>query len=94
MDMSARAVIEDGQIVIRLPIENIPTAVDGAADLGTLDAPFKVIDPQAFAQDLVSTLNDEDEEGTTMIHKMFDKAFNIAADQGAAGMADADGEPY
>lgn len=84
--MSGRAVIEDGNIVIRFRIDALPTAVEGAAALGALDAPFKVTDPDAFANDLVSQLNDEDEQGTTMVHKMMDRAFNQAADQGAFGI--------
>jgi hypothetical protein len=90
MDMSAQAVIEGDAVVIRLPIANLPVAVSGAASLGTLDPPFKVTDASAFAKDLVRQLNDEDDEGTTMVHKMFDQAFNDAAEQGADGITEFD----
>lgn len=91
-DMSGQAVIEDDAIVIRLPIVNIPVAVEGANAIGAFDAPIKVIDAAAFAKDIILELNREDEEGTTMVHKMFDKAFNEAAEQGAQGIADEDDE--
>jgi hypothetical protein len=89
-DTSGEAVIEDGHIVIRFRIDALPTAVAGAAALGTLDAPFKVTNAEAFAKDLVSQLNEEDEQGTTMIHRMMDEAFNQAADQGAFGTSISD----
>lgn len=53
MDMSAQAVIEGDAIVIRLPIANLPAAVDGAVAMMTVDPPFKVTDAKAFAADLV-----------------------------------------
>lgn len=85
-DTSAQAVIEGDQIVIRLPIENLPVAVEGARSLQTLEGRWKVTDANAFAKDLVRALNDEDEEGTTMVHKMFDKGFNEAFEQGPDGV--------
>lgn len=81
-----RAIIEDGAIVIRIALDTLPLVVDGAWGTGAMDTRYKVTDPAAFAADLVRELNDEDERGTTRIHRMFDKAFENAIDQGAEGI--------
>lgn len=86
MDMSGRAVIEDGAIVIRVPIANLPAVVEGSWAAGGMDTRFKVTDPEAFAKDLVIELNDENEIGTTRVHKMFDKAIEGAINWGAEGI--------
>jgi hypothetical protein len=51
-----------------------------------MDVGFKVTDPDAFAKDLVIELNNENEIGTTCIHKMFDAAIEEAINQGAFGI--------
>lgn len=83
-DPGGKALIEDGYIVIRIQIDALPIIVEGAVSLGNLD-PMKITDAAAFAKDLVETLNNEDEQGTTLIHEMFDEAIGEAADQGAQG---------
>jgi hypothetical protein len=85
--MNAEAVVEDGCIVIRLAIKNLSMAVEGAYALGAIDAPMTVTDADEFANDVVSALNDEDEEGTTLVHQMFDKAFNHIGENGSLGIA-------
>lgn len=35
---------------------------------------FTVTDKEGFAKNIVSQLNDEAEDGTTLVHRMFDKA--------------------
>ena len=83
---AAQAVIEDGVIVIRLAVDAIPSAVRGGVDMMAIDPPFRVTNAKAFAKDVVRALNDEDEDGTTPIHRMFDAAFNEAAEWGADGI--------
>lgn len=86
MDTSAQAIIENDEIVIRVPFKYLPTIVEGAWALNALDKRFKLTDAALFAKNMVRALNDEDEQGTTMIHKMFDKAINEALEQGAEGI--------
>ena len=81
----AEAAIEDDQIVIRVSIAAIPDAVRAGVDLLAIDPPFKVTDPVLFAPELIRALNDEDEEGTTPIHRLFDAAAIAAFEQGAEG---------
>lgn len=83
---SAQAIIENDEIIIRVPIKYLPVIVEGAWALNALDTRFKLTDASLFAKALVSALNDEDEQGTTIIHKMFDAAINEALEQGAEGI--------
>lgn len=80
------AIIKDDAIIIRVPLKTLPEVVEGAWTLGALDMRCKLTDIPAFAKALVGALNDEDEEGTTLIHQMFDKAINDTLENGAEGI--------
>lgn len=80
------AIIKDGALTIRVPVSELGTLVEGSWATGNLDTRFAVTDPDAFAEDLARELNSDDEEGTTMIHRMFDAAINEAIEQGADGI--------
>lgn len=86
MDNNGRAVIEDGAIVIRVLVNSLQDVIEGTWATGNLDVRYKLTNPEDFAKDLVLELNDEDEEGTTPIHRLFDKAMSRAIDQGAFGV--------
>ncbi|HVJ31628.1 MAG TPA: hypothetical protein VND94_00815 [Terriglobia bacterium] len=86
MDRSGTAVIEDGAVIIRVSLAALPAVVEGAWAIRALETRFKVTATDIFAKELVRALNDEDEQGTTMIHKMFDAAINEAIEQGAEGV--------
>lgn len=86
LENSGRAIIEDGSMVIRIALEALPMIVEGSWAAGGMDTRYKVTDPAAFAADLVRELNDESEDGTTRIHRMFDKAIENAIGQGAFGI--------
>lgn len=78
--------IEDGHIVIRLPIAALPLIVDHE-HLDEEGAPaFILTDVHAFAAAVVHELRHESEDGTTMVHKMFDNAVLDAIDSGADGV--------
>jgi hypothetical protein len=81
-----KAVIEKGSIVIRVPIANLQTVVDGTWALNSLTERMKITNAKKFAAELVHALNDEDGEGTTPVHTMFDKCLNEAIEQGAEGV--------
>jgi hypothetical protein len=83
---SAEAVIQRNALVIRVPLKNLQTAIDGAWALNALPARYKITNLDEFARDLVGELNSEDEQGTTRIHKMLDAAVLEAIDQGAFGI--------
>lgn len=81
-----RAIIEDGAIVIRLPLDNLALVLDGAWAANNWSTRYKITNLTEFANDLVLELNSESENGTTAIHKMFDAAIVEAIDQGSAGI--------
>lgn len=79
----AQAVIKDGCIVIRVRIANLQAIMDGGYACNAYTTRWKVTDTVGFAKEISSELNDEDEEGTTMIHRMFDRAILQAIERGA-----------
>ena len=85
-DGFAEAEIIRGEIVIRLAIKNIPQAYKVGVDLGVREPGLTISDPKAFALEVVHALNDEDEEGTTSVHRLFDDAFDRVIDSGAEGV--------
>lgn len=80
---AATAVIDDGNIVIRLPLANLQTIMDGGFACNAYEARYKVLDQAGAGKDICSALNDEDEDGTTPIHRLFDAAINEALNQGS-----------
>lgn len=80
--VSGHAAIEGDEIVIRFVIPFLPLIFDGSP----LGPEFKVTDPNAFARDVVSELNREEEDGTTPVHRMFDAVLTEAVEQGAEGV--------
>jgi len=83
---SAEAFIAGGVIQIRIPVDYLPVIVDGAWAAGGMNTRWLVTDAKTFAQGVCTALNQEDEVGTTAIHRMFDKAFLEAIEQGTEGI--------
>lgn len=79
------AKIEGDEIVIRLYIGNLPVIVSGGWACNALP-PLKVTDSGEFAKELCIALNAENEDGTTPIHRLIDKAVIAAIEQGALGI--------
>jgi hypothetical protein len=90
LEFSGEAIIEGGDIVIRVAIEALPNAVKYGSDLMAIDPPLKITNAKVFAKELVSALNEEDEDGSTPIHKLFDQGVMDAAEAGAEGCESAD----
>lgn len=85
-EQSAQAVIENGMIVIRIPLDNLPMILEGGWLCNAYDTRWKITDGVVAAKEIVHALNHEDEEGSTPIHKLFDAAINEALEQGAQGI--------
>ena len=90
----AEAVIRNGLIVISIDIDALPVIVSGSCAEDGLDGLWRVTDPETFAKEVVNALNDEAENGTTLVHKMFDQAFSNAIDQGAEGIEECDEDGF
>ena len=78
--------IEKGEIVIRVPVAYLQVIADGAHALNGLSMRWKITDPKMFAREIVRSINNEDEQGTTPFHKMFDAAMEHAIEYGAEGV--------
>jgi len=87
---SGRAVIESGDIVIRVSIAALGTITNGVGALWNPDGnpTVEIVDVEEFAKDLVYELNNEAEDGTTRVHTMFDDAIEAAILDGAQGVED------
>lgn len=93
-NQAAQAFIEDGKIIIAIPLENLPMIVEGSWAAGAMNTRYKVTDPDEFGKELVYTLNNESENGTTMIHVMFDQAIEEAIEQGAWGIEEHEDQEF
>jgi hypothetical protein len=81
--------IEGEEIVIRVPVDALPDAAATALDrhYGFDTRSATVVDPQAFALDLLDHLRWEDENGDTLVTRMLDAACLKAEQWGAEGLA-------
>lgn len=90
---AAEAYIEGDAIVIRVPIENLPIAFEYCPlnphePSEAMEKQFRISDLPEFAKSLVRRLNEEEEDGTTLIHRCFDKAMEQVIEQGDEGVSD------
>ena len=75
--------IQDHQIVIRIGIDTLEFAAR-AENGGSLGEGAKVANRKAFAREIVHELiNEEEEDGSNLVHRMFDKAIDRLAENGA-----------
>jgi hypothetical protein len=79
--MSFAKIVKD-KIVVELPIRSLKVITRG----GPYGNEIKITDSKIFAKELVRTLNDEEEDGTTAIHRMIDSAIFKAYENGAEGI--------
>ena len=86
MKANAEAFIENDTITICVQISALADVVEGWWTSGNSGTRYKVTNPESFAKEVVRALNDEDEQGNTMIYDMFDNAFENAINQGADGI--------
>lgn len=86
MKDSGQAVIEKGSLVIRVSLEALPMALEGAWAMGKFDTRYKITDASEFAKELMHALNREDEQGTTPVHELFDAAIVYIIEQGGFGI--------
>jgi len=89
MANEAEAVIEKGNIVIRVPINNLRAALRGAMDAGIIEPGYVITSREAAAKSLCLALNDSDEDGASAVHQMFDAAFERCIEDGAEGFDEA-----
>lgn len=79
-----KAEIRGGELVISIPVETLCFAVMQRDSMGGL----RVVDRDEFAKDILRELWREEEDGSTLLHHLFDKAATEAANQGSLGLED------
>ncbi len=81
--------IENGEIVVRVPIEALPVALEyqdwNMNEDGTANR-WRVTDTAALAKELVNALKMESETGNTFLTKAFDDAMLHVLEQGGEGI--------
>lgn len=76
--------VSQGRLIIRIGTEALVNACRYSPVMDELDA-LIVEDQDAFAEAIRQALEHEEEDGTTLVHKMFDDAFRYAVEQGFEG---------
>lgn len=80
------ASIEDGHIIVRIPVNELSgAAFQGLDAVGCEDG--DQMDYDQLAKDIVQQLNTEGEDGTTPVHVMLDTAVIEASERGAEAFA-------
>lgn len=80
--------VEGRQLVIRITTECLVHAVTCASQWPAqeMGGPVAVIDAPVFVADIVHELQREDEQGTTVVHRLFDEAALAALEAGSLGV--------
>lgn len=85
--------IEDGELVIRVSLGALALATtlspglsDVAYDDEGEERTITITDPVAWAGEVRSALLREEEDGTTLVHRMLDQAFSNALESGGEGI--------
>ncbi len=73
--------IENNQLVIRIGIDTLAYAVEAGDSFQ--EGEGKVIDKAAFAKDLTFALQEEEEDGTNRVHRLFDDAAIAVVENGS-----------
>lgn len=79
--------IEAGRLVISIGVITLGEALVGPMSPLKRDAPHaKITDHAEFAREVVNALNDESEDGTTLVHTMLDGVAREFLENGADGV--------
>lgn len=84
--------IEDGVLIMQIGVEALAHVVQFNPELTQFDEKSgewtepKVTDPDKFAAGVLIALQDEDEDGTTLVHTAIDTAAMNAIENGAEGI--------
>ena len=89
-DQQLEVKIEDGRLLISIGVDTFCHATEYGMDQ-YFTGEVKVTDNDVFVQEVAKELSREEEDGTTPIHRMFDKVAAKALENGANGVT-VDGE--
>lgn len=89
-DQGLTTEIVDGRLVISIGINALMAAVKGSElweEQLENQRGWSIESEDGFAQDILAELEDEQDDGTTEVHLMFDRAIQRAFDQGSLHVA-------
>jgi hypothetical protein len=81
--------IKNGMLTIKVGVDILKFAAEHSEKYwlpNTDKYAFVIDDADAFASDLLSTMQDEEEDGTSNIHKFIDAMIELSVDQGNTGI--------
>ena len=85
--------IKNNNLVITISLDTLATAFELSDYNNSFDdklndfkQAFKVTNKVLFAKEVILALEDEEEDGTTLLHQLFDKATENAVENGALGI--------
>lgn len=82
------ATISKGKILISVDEKAMRQLVEGCWATENLDVRQQITDVPIYMKEVVDALNADDEQGTTLIHRMFDAAILQTLENGAEGIED------
>ena len=93
MDRPLTISVRDGLLVIEIGTKTLQGAFERSErnnlynnSTGEYEQQMKVVDELKFAEEIVRELCDEQEDGTTPVHLLIDKAFESAVGNGCEGV--------
>ena len=93
MNKTLEVHIIDGQLVVRIGVETLACASDHSDfstpyddKVGDFVPKWKVIDQLEFAKDVARELRREEEDGSSLLTNVLDKAIEAAIGQGSLGI--------
>jgi len=84
--------VVDGELQIRIGVDTLKFAAEHCerfynGSIESADGPhIRVTEAEQFAREIAGKLNDEAEDGSTVIHEMLDNAFVEAIEWGCLGV--------
>lgn len=76
--------ITNNELIISISTDNLIHAITHSPDYGL--SSIEITDKSEFLQGILEELLREDETGATPVHEMFDKAANLAIENGCEGV--------
>lgn len=85
--------IEDNKIIITIGFDALKFLAETSDKCEKYDKEFcpegawsKVTNKKLFSQEVLRSLQHEEEDGSTMVHRLLESAINLALDNGAEGV--------
>lgn len=85
-DQGLSVELVDGRLVISIGVDALMVAVKGSRPWEEQEEDergYAIADADGFAEDILRELEDEEEDGTTLVHIAIDAAIERALDQGS-----------